>query len=290
MDSDISTILLPNGRKLYLSNVFTASQANIIDAMRIKAIVSLGDEPAASVTDHRVKVSVISVPDTEESSLAPFFPSTRAFIRQALDEDPDPETGVLVHCFAGISRSLTIVCAYLIAEFGMKAYEALAYVRRFREIVKPNSRFMQELMQYEKECTTIYLLTMGSDESPELFITRKEAMDDVAKLFLDVVKDTLHCETPAEMLDNRLAFSSFFSDQDFQIRMVTVDLSKDIYIMQCGNYFGRKEIVTQSLDRWREVVQSWDRSEDLEFLTMCTYRFNAETRELSSMYKRSVDE
>ena len=48
----------------------------------------------------------------------------------------------------GISRSATIVCAYLIATMGMTPDEALATVKEKREIVSPNVGFLRQLEEY----------------------------------------------------------------------------------------------------------------------------------------------
>jgi hypothetical protein len=48
----------------------------------------------------------------------------------------------------GISRSATIVCAYLIATMKMTADEALAAVREKRGIVSPNMGFLRQLEEY----------------------------------------------------------------------------------------------------------------------------------------------
>ena len=48
----------------------------------------------------------------------------------------------------GISRSATIVCAYLIAERGFTATAAVDFVREKRPIVCPNVGFRQQLGEY----------------------------------------------------------------------------------------------------------------------------------------------
>lgn len=52
---------------------------------------------------------------------------------------------VLVHCFAGVSRSATIVIAYLMQEFGMGYTEATQYVRKQRYFINPNEGFKKQL-------------------------------------------------------------------------------------------------------------------------------------------------
>jgi len=52
---------------------------------------------------------------------------------------------VLVNCFAGISRSATIVIAYLMYKNKWDVYTALAYVRSKRFIINPNYGFICQL-------------------------------------------------------------------------------------------------------------------------------------------------
>jgi protein-tyrosine phosphatase len=59
--------------------------------------------------------------------------------------------GVLVHCFAGVSRSTSCVLAYLMKEKKMPFWEALNLVRQRRPIVCPNVGFMRQLQEYERE-------------------------------------------------------------------------------------------------------------------------------------------
>ena len=54
----------------------------------------------------------------------------------------------LVQCHAGLSRSATIICSYLIRKKGWSAEHALAYVRARRKRVKPNENFWNHLLEY----------------------------------------------------------------------------------------------------------------------------------------------
>ena len=54
----------------------------------------------------------------------------------------------LVHCIQGISRSATIVAAYLMYKYNMTPSEAISYIRQKREIVNPNPGFMRQLTNY----------------------------------------------------------------------------------------------------------------------------------------------
>eukprot|EP00759_Apiculatamorpha_spiralis_P056310 PhF_6_TR7995/c1_g2_i1/m.12296 len=51
----------------------------------------------------------------------------------------------------GISRSATIVIAYLMTHKGMSIADALHYTQQKRSVVSPNYGFMQCLVEYEKQ-------------------------------------------------------------------------------------------------------------------------------------------
>jgi protein-tyrosine phosphatase len=50
---------------------------------------------------------------------------------------------ILVHCFAGISRSSTTVIAYMMKELGYTFRKALAHCKARRKEVLPNSGFQR---------------------------------------------------------------------------------------------------------------------------------------------------
>lgn len=77
------------------------------------------------------------------------FPKAFDFIDSAI------ESGgcVLVHCNAGISRSATIVLAYLIKKKGMPLNDAFSYLRSKRPSSFPNPGFMIQLKTFEESLT-----------------------------------------------------------------------------------------------------------------------------------------
>lgn len=52
----------------------------------------------------------------------------------------------------GVSRSATVVCAYLIATMSMTAPESISFVQSKRGIVCPNIGFRHQLEAYEERC------------------------------------------------------------------------------------------------------------------------------------------
>ena len=58
--------------------------------------------------------------------------------------------GVLVHCYAGQSRSASFVIAYLLAKEHMSLAQAWTTVRKARPCVHPNQGFLRQLAEYEQ--------------------------------------------------------------------------------------------------------------------------------------------
>ncbi|XP_020254045.1 dual specificity protein phosphatase 1B-like [Asparagus officinalis] len=88
----------------------------------------------------------IEVLDTEETNLSEHFDECFDFINEAKQSGG----GVLVHCFAGRSRSGTIVVAYLMKQHRMSRSQALELVRSKRPQVQPNLGFVLQLINFEK--------------------------------------------------------------------------------------------------------------------------------------------
>ncbi|KAJ0406728.1 hypothetical protein P43SY_004553 [Pythium insidiosum] len=93
----------------------------------------------------------LAVADTPDASIAHEFDSCLEFIDSALASDP--RNAVLVHCFVGRSRSVTVVVAYLLARQALSVEQALERVRLVRPQARPNTGFLAQLRRYEAQLT-----------------------------------------------------------------------------------------------------------------------------------------
>lgn len=84
--------------------------------------------------------------DVPSFSLKRFFGEAADFMEEALRSGGK----VYVHCQMGISRSATIVLAFLIIKKGWTAQEAVRTVRARRQII-PNDGFLRQLCQLNEE-------------------------------------------------------------------------------------------------------------------------------------------
>lgn len=78
--------------------------------------------------------------DMTSFHLYPYFEQAAQFIDDALRQNGK----VLVHCRQGISRSATLVIAFLMIKRGMNVQEAVRRVRNRREVI-PNEGFLKQL-------------------------------------------------------------------------------------------------------------------------------------------------
>ncbi|EIW58502.1 phosphatases II [Trametes versicolor FP-101664 SS1] len=129
--------------RLYLSGLYTAVDEEQLIAIGVTHVVSVIEHrPKYPKTLTKLKTLHIPVEDSEYADLLQHLEVTSAFIKSALE---DRRNIVLVHCAMGISRSPTVVCAYLVAHRGMSPHQALEYVVSRRAIVHRNAGFLRQL-------------------------------------------------------------------------------------------------------------------------------------------------
>lgn len=58
---------------------------------------------------------------------------------------------MLVHCAEGISRSVSVVAAFLMAQYGWSPSEAVGFIKERRLIANPNFGFVQQLYEYGRD-------------------------------------------------------------------------------------------------------------------------------------------
>ncbi|KAH7920385.1 phosphatases II [Leucogyrophana mollusca] len=133
--------------RLYLSDLFTARDEAQLARLGITHVVSVIEH--APPFAPAVETLHVAIADVPEADLLQHLENTTKFIAQALASNLDSK--VLVHCFQGISRSATVICAYLVATTPMSPTQAIAFVQAKRGIVAPNVGFKRQLAIYGKQ-------------------------------------------------------------------------------------------------------------------------------------------
>lgn len=85
------------------------------------------------------------IDDDKDERISQYFFDVHGIINNAVQLNKN----VIVHCAAGMSRSPSLVIAYLMIENRWRYEEALKFVKKRREIVEPNIGFAKQLKALE---------------------------------------------------------------------------------------------------------------------------------------------
>jgi hypothetical protein len=94
---------------------------------------------------HLFTYHVIDICDRTYTNIKLHFDNCSDFIDSAIKS----EGKVLIHCQKGVSRSATIVAAYLIKKQNFTTDDALAKIKSVRDCINPNDGFIEQLREYE---------------------------------------------------------------------------------------------------------------------------------------------
>jgi len=127
--------------KLYLGNMFDANNEEFIKTNNITCIICVAENLKFNINNPDVKKYKYELKDDDTEDISLYFNEIGLIINS--------EKTVLVNCAAGISRSSTIVLAYLIKYFNINLKQAFLYTRKKRNQICPNKKFMECLLDYE---------------------------------------------------------------------------------------------------------------------------------------------
>ncbi|RNF00340.1 phopshatase [Trypanosoma rangeli] len=130
---------------MYLGSLRTAQTRTVYRDLNIDYILSIARGMEVRV-DPGMKHLVLPVEDIPGEDIQQLFEQAFTFI----DEAREKNKGVLLHCFAGLSRSVTVAAAYLMSRCNMTRDEALDFIRKARPAAQPNPGFMGALWKFEK--------------------------------------------------------------------------------------------------------------------------------------------
>uniref|UniRef100_A0A182URH6 protein-tyrosine-phosphatase n=1 Tax=Anopheles merus TaxID=30066 RepID=A0A182URH6_ANOME len=135
---------------LFLGNASHSEDLKSLKKYNIKYILNVTpDLPNVFERDGQIRYLQIPITDhwSQAGDLANHFPDAIKFI----DEARSNGCGVLVHCLAGVSRSVTVTLAYLMFARTLSLNDAFLLVRSRKPDVSPNFHFMQQLHSFEQQ-------------------------------------------------------------------------------------------------------------------------------------------
>ncbi|CAK81997.1 unnamed protein product (macronuclear) [Paramecium tetraurelia] len=129
---------------LFLSGIEAALNPQLMQQNQIGAVLTVGTELSNLKFDCEQKL--IMLHDTAYDPIRRHFEEAIHFI-----DEQRKTKNVLVHCFVGVSRSATLVIAYLMQMYNYSLQVALTFLIGRRPQINPNPGFMQQLQQFDFE-------------------------------------------------------------------------------------------------------------------------------------------
>ncbi|XP_026211748.1 dual specificity protein phosphatase family protein [Anabas testudineus] len=138
---------------LYLGNVAVAQNRKTLHKLGITHVLNAAHSKQGSIGDQSFYGNTcvyfgIPAEDSDHFDLSLYFKDAADFIHKALKS----KGKVLVHCIMGVSRSATLVLAYLMLRQRLSLRDALKHVIQ-RRAIYPNRNFLSLLLKLDGQLT-----------------------------------------------------------------------------------------------------------------------------------------
>ena len=128
--------------KLFLGNEDTARDKAILNKLNISNILICAEGCEPFFKDE-YKYKILYIDDAIDENIL-------SWLQEAFEFIDSSEKNIYIHCVMGISRSPSIVIAYLMYKNKMSYEEAYDFVKNKRNVINPNSGFQEQLKKFEK--------------------------------------------------------------------------------------------------------------------------------------------
>lgn len=155
----MSKIIYTDAIQLYLGDGYDANDEINLKDRNIQTIICVAEDVKITLKNSNIKIHTYNLQDSYECNISLYFDEISDLIHK--------QDVVLVNCVAGISRSASFVIAYLMKYYEMNLKDAFLYVRKRRNQILPNKKFMTYLYEYEFKLFGLNSLTY--DECVKLF-------------------------------------------------------------------------------------------------------------------------
>ena len=128
---------------IFIGNISTATNKEILQEKGITHVIDILSHKFEPYPDD-FKYLFVHAYDTLDWSLTYSLPITNLFIRDVINSGGK----VYVHCMAGVSRSVSVVLAYMMSLSEAHIDILLNKIKESRPIAQPNTEFMCQLVSF----------------------------------------------------------------------------------------------------------------------------------------------
>lgn len=148
---------------LYLGNIRDSENRDSLSRNGITHILSVCNNAKPVLED--MTYLCINAADASSQNLSQHFKESIRFIHECRLNGG----ACLVHCLAGVSRSTTVVVAYLMTVTSYSWEECLTAVKAVRSFVGPNYGFQQQLQEFQMKQVSEYRAWLQASYRPSPF-------------------------------------------------------------------------------------------------------------------------
>ncbi|XP_051727016.1 dual specificity protein phosphatase 22-A isoform X2 [Ctenopharyngodon idella] len=148
---------------LYLGNIRDSENRDSLSHNGITHILSVCNNAKPVLED--MTYLCINAADASSQNLSQHFKESIRFIHECRLNGG----ACLVHCLAGVSRSTTVVVAYLMTVTSYGWEECLTAVKAVRSFVGPNYGFQQQLQEFQMKQVSEYRAWLQANYRPSPF-------------------------------------------------------------------------------------------------------------------------
>ncbi|RZC39132.1 DSPc domain containing protein [Asbolus verrucosus] len=132
---------------LYLGGLTAAKNVDTLLRYKITHILTIDTCPLPRkiLELKHITTKYIQLSDQPQEDLLSHFDDTEAFILEGLSKG-----AVLVHCYFGVSRSATVIIAYIMKKYQLTYKAAFERVEAKRSMIYPNEGFVAQLHLYKE--------------------------------------------------------------------------------------------------------------------------------------------
>ena len=127
---------------IYLGNIYDAQNIDKLTKLGIQKVLSLITDTQLLSYPKTIEHKLIKVSDLPRENIIRYFGECLLFIND--------DKKILVHCFAGSSRSATIIIAYLMWKNQLDFQESSNILQKIRPSIYPNYGFVRQLKMFEE--------------------------------------------------------------------------------------------------------------------------------------------
>ena len=128
--------------KIFLGSIEGLSEYDYFKKEQIENILSITSESPKIPEDKNINHKVVIIDDFFSENIIKYFKECIEFIENS--------NKIYIHCTCGVSRSATIVLAYLMWKTHLDFDDIYSFVKKRRPEIDPNNGFRRQLKLFQK--------------------------------------------------------------------------------------------------------------------------------------------